>query len=264
MVDIHHHLLPGLDDGATDFEASLAMARMAAEDGITHVVATPHANHRYPFDRERNEEMIAELRATLAREGVAMTLGTGCDFHLSYDNIRDARQNPHRYTINGLNYLLIELPDHAIPPQLDESFYELRVAGMTLILTHPERNPTLQRNADRLKHWVEQGMLVQVTTSSVVGQMGSTAEKMAHKLLSDRWVHFLATDAHNVTRRPPKMRAAHDAVAAKYGTEYAKAICVDNPLAVFEGRALPPQEPPRNLFEEERPSLLKRLFGSRG
>ena len=264
MVDIHHHLLPGLDDGATDFETSLAMARMAAKDGITHVVATPHANHRYPFDRERNEGMISELRAALAREGVAITLGTGCDFHLSYDNIQDAQQHPHRYTINGLNYLLIELPDHAIPPQLDESFYELRMAGSTLILTHPERNPTLQRNADRLKHWVEQGMLVQVTTSSVVGQMGSTAEKMAHKLLSDRWVNFLATDAHNVTRRPPKMRAAHDAVAAKYGAEYAKAICVDNPLAVFEGRTLPPQEPPRNLFEEERPSLLKRLFGSRG
>ncbi len=189
MVDIHHHLLPGLDDGSTDLETSLAMVRMAAEDGITHIVATPHANTRYAFDRDRNEELIAKLRVELAREGVAMTLGSGCDFHLSYDNIQSARQHPHRYANNGLNYLLIELPDHAIPPQMDDSFYDLRLAGITLILTHPERNPTLQRNPQRLKNWVQQGMLLQVTTSSVVGQMGSTAEKMARPMRSpSAWI----------------------------------------------------------------------------
>jgi protein-tyrosine phosphatase len=263
MVDLHHHLLPGLDDGATDLETSLEMARMAAKDGITHIVATPHANNRYQFDRDRNEEMLAALRETLAREGIQITLGSGCDFHLSYDNIQDARQHPHKYSINGQQYLLIELPDHAIPPQIDDSFYDLRLAGITLILTHPERNPTLQKQPERLKTWVQQGMLLQVTTSSVIGHMGPVAEKMARKLLSDRWVQFLATDAHNLTRRPPKMRAAYDAVSSKYGAAYAQAICVDNPLAVFEGRELPPQEEPRHLFETEaRPSFLKRLFGA--
>jgi protein-tyrosine phosphatase len=238
------------------------MARMAAEDGITHIVATPHANNRYHFDRERNEQLLDTLRERLAREGVKITLGSGCDFHLSYDNIQDARRNPHRYSINAKRYLLIELQDHAIPPQMDDSIYDLRLAGLTPILTHPERNHALQRDPARLKVWVQQGMLVQVTTSSVVGQMGQTAEKMAHKLLSDRWVHFLATDAHNTTRRPPKMRAAHDVVASKYGADYARAICVDNPLAVFEGQSLPAIEELRNLYEMERPSFLQRLFGS--
>ncbi len=263
MVDIHHHLLPGLDDGSTNLETSIAMARMAAEDGITHIVATPHANHRYPFDRAHNDEMLQTLREALVREGISITLGSGCDFHLSYDNIQDARVHPQRYSINRKQYLLIELPDHGIAPQIEDSFYELRLAGITLILTHPERNPTLQNNPERLKLWVQQGMLLQVTTSSVLGQMGTAAEKMAHKLLSDRWVHFLATDAHNLTRRPPKMRAAFDMVSSRYGAAYAQSICVDNPLAAFEGREMPPLEEPRHLFEPEaRPSFLKRLFGA--
>ena len=261
MVDIHHHLLPGLDDGPTDMETSLAMARMAAADGITHIAATPHANSRYRFDPEHNEELLQRMRATLAAEGIAITLGGGCDFHLSYDNIQDARQHPRKYTLNRKDYLLVELPDYSIPLQLDESFYELRLAGMTPILTHPERNPTLQKNSARMVEWVRQGMLVQVTTSSVMGEMGRTAEKMAHQLLADRWVHFLATDAHNLTRRPPQMRAAFNAVAKRYGQAYAQAICVDNPLAAFEGRPLPPQEEPRGLFEEHKPSLWQRLFG---
>lgn len=261
MVDIHHHLLPGLDDGSTDLETSLAMARMAAEDGITHIVATPHANSRYPFKREQNEQLLETMRERLAQEGVSLTLGSGCDFHLSYENIQDARNHPHRYTINANEYLLIELPDHSIPPQMDDSIYDLRLAGLTPILTHPERNPVLQRHPSRLKSWVQQGMLVQVTTSSVVGQMGSTAEKMAHTLLEDRWVHFLATDAHNTKRRPPKMRAAYEFVAKKYGADYAQAICTDNPLAVFEGRPLPVLPEPRNLYSDQRPSFLQRLFG---
>jgi protein-tyrosine phosphatase len=261
MVDIHHHLLPALDDGSTDLDTSLAMARMAAADGITHIAATPHANSRYPFDPVRNEELLQTIRDGLKKEGVAITLGGGCDFHLSYENIQDAREHPRKYTLNGHEYLLIELPDFSIPHQLDESFYELRLSGMTPILTHPERNPTLQNNPARLREWVQQGMLIQVTTSSVLGHMGKTAERMAHRLLADRWVHFLATDAHNVKHRPPKMREACDMVANKYGEEYAQRICTENPLAVFEGRPLPPQEEPLRLFETKKPSFFARLFG---
>jgi protein-tyrosine phosphatase len=261
MVDIHHHLLPGLDDGSTDLDTSLAMARMAAADGITHITATPHANSRYPFDPVRNEELLQSVRDGLAKEGTSITLGGGCDFHLSYDNIQDAREHPRKYTLNGHEYLLIELPDFSIPRQIDESFYDLRLAGMTPILTHPERNPTLQAKPERLKEWVQQGMLVQVTTSSVLGHMGKTAERFAHRLLADRWVNFLATDAHNTKHRPPKMREACEMVANKYGAEYAQRICTENPLAVFEGRPLPPQEEPRRLFETTKPSFFAKLFG---
>jgi protein-tyrosine phosphatase len=261
MVDIHHHLLPGLDDGSTDLETSLAMARMAAEDGITHIVATPHSNGSYRYDPVQNQALLQTLREALAAENIPMTLGVGCDFHLSYDNIQGARTDPHSYTINGTDYLLIELPDFAIPPKMEESFYDLRLAGTHLILTHPERNPVLQKNPKRLAEWVQQGMLIQVTTSSVLGHMGPVAEKMAHKLLAERSVHFLATDAHNTGRRPPKMRAAYDLVAKKYGTEYANLICRENPLAVFEGHSLPTQLEAEHVYEEPKRSFFQRLLG---
>ena len=257
MVDLHHHLLPGLDDGAPDLATTLKMARMAVEDGITHVVCTPHANSRYPFDPERNQGLLKEVRQVVADAGLRLILGSGCDFHLSYDNVRDALQNPRRYTVNGGEYLLVELPDYALPPTLEETFYSLRVAGMTPILTHPERNPTLQQDDARLKNWIRDGMLIQVTASSVTGLMGRMAQKMAERMLADRWVHFLATDAHNISTRAPKMREARDHIAARHGEQYAQKLCTENPQAVFDNRQLPPQDPAQKIFESAEEELLE-------
>jgi len=267
MVDLHHHLLPSLDDGSPDLDTSIAMARMAANDGITHVVCTPHASSHWTFDPAVNAERIAELRSALAAESIPLILGSGCDFHLSFDNIQDAHAHPTRYTINQKNYLLVELPDFAIARGMGETIYELQLAGMTPILTHPERNPTLQREPDQLTDWLRNGLLVQVTTGSVLGNMGKEAERMAHQLLANRWVHFLATDAHNTTSRPPFMREAHDYVAKKHGAEYARLLCTTNPTAAFHGNSLPEQVPPLNLFDDTDDDLdlpwWKRLFKSR-
>lgn len=259
-----------MDDGATDLATSVKMARMAAEDGITHVVCTPHANSHYRFDPERISAALTELRAAIAEAGIRLFLGGGCDFHLSYDNVRDALANPHRYTVNGGEYLLIELPDYALPPTLEETFYSLRLGGMTPILTHPERNPSLQQDASRLAAWIRDGMLTQVTAASVTGLMGRKAQKLAERLLADRWVHFIATDAHNLGTRPPKMRDAQDQIAARFGEQYAQRLCTENPQAVFDNRRLPPQDPPQKIFEgpeddgvmdDEKPrGLLGRIF----
>ena len=259
MVDLHHHLLPGLDDGSPDLETSVAMARIAAEDGITHVVATPHANNVYTFDPAEIAKRVDALRSALAAQAVPLKISSGCDFHLSYDNMPDAIANPKKYTLNGGDYLLVELPDYGLSPHLDEAFYELGLAGMRPILTHPERNPTLQRDPKRLADWMRIGLLTQITTSSVLGQMGKHAEKMAHRMLSDRWVHFLATDAHNTKSRPPRMRAAHDLVAKKYGVAYADRLCTGNPMAVYEGKPLPQQDEPLHLYEDD-PRLSRRWW----
>jgi protein-tyrosine phosphatase len=260
MVDIHHHLLPGLDDGAKSFEMSVAMARLAADDGITHVVCTPHANGTYAFDPAVNAAKTEELRVRLAAERIPVTLGRGCDFHLSYDNVRNAQADPARYSINGLGYLLVEVPDFGLPPALTETFYELQLAGLTPILTHPERNPTLLVEPERMREWLRGGVMVQVTADSLTGHKGKAAMRMAHDLLEKRWVHFLATDAHNTTSRPPRMRDAHDLVANKYGSSYARSLCVTNPLAVFTGKPFELEEEPRGLYEEPRtPSWWERV-----
>lgn len=250
MVDLHHHLLPAFDDGASDLRTSIHMARLAAEDGITHVVCTPHANARYTYDPVAVHHAFEALRNALSEAEIRLILGLGCDFHLSYDNIQDALENPRRYTINQSEYLLVELPDYGLPPTLEETFYSLRLAGMTPILTHPERNPSLQQDISRLEGWIRDGLLTQITAGSVMGRMGRKAEKLSHRLLADRWVHFVATDAHNTSSRAPQMRDACDLIASRYGDAYAQRLCTENPQAVFDGRQLPAQEPPLHLFRE--------------
>ena len=250
MVDIHHHLLPGLDDGSNSMENSVEMARLAAADGITHIVCTPHANGQYAFDPTINARRTDELRARLAEKNIPVTLGSGCDFHLSFDNVRQAQTDPGRFSINGLGYLLVEVPDYGLPPAITETFYELQLAGLTPILTHPERNPTLQTEPGRMIDWLKGGVLIQVTADSLTGHKGRHAQRMAHELLEKRWVHFLATDAHNTTSRPPRMREAHNLVASKFGASYAHALCVVNPLAVFLGKPFEVEEEPRGIFDE--------------
>jgi protein-tyrosine phosphatase len=250
MVDIHHHLLPGLDDGSNSFETSVEMATLAVADGITHVVCSPHANSNYAFDPAVNAAKTEELRARLFDRKIPLTLGSGCDFHLSFDNVSQAREDPARFSINGLGYLLVEVPDYGIPPALTETFYELQLAGLTPILTHPERNQTLQKDPDRLKDWLRGGVLIQVTADSLTGHKGKHAQRMAHDLLEKRWVHFLASDAHNTTSRPPRMRDAHNLVASQYGASYAHALCLTNPLAAFLGKQFEVAEEPRGLFDE--------------
>jgi protein-tyrosine phosphatase len=262
MIDIHHHLLWSLDDGASSVETSVEMARIAAEDGITHVVCTPHANGQYLYEPKVVTEKIAELQRILNDEKIELKLGKGCDFHMSYENIQDAKQDPMRYSINGHGYLLVEVPDYGLPRGLTEIFYQLQLVGLTPILTHPERNPTLQADEPRIVEWLQRGVLIQVTAGSVLGRMGKQAERMAHDLLAKRWVHFLATDAHNTSSRPPKMREAFEMVTKKYGSEYARSLCISNPLAVFAGNPMPLQAEPLNLYEDfKEKSWWQRLTG---
>ncbi len=253
MVDIHHHLLWGLDDGPKDLDTSVAMARASAADGVTHVVCTPHANGKFNYDADVNKAKVIELQSRLADEDIPLTVGLGCDFHLSYDNIQDAKADPSRFSVNGLGYLMVELPDYALPAQLGETFYELQLAGLIPVLTHPERNPTLQKDQSRLAEWMRGGMLVQLTGDSVTGKMGRTAEKLSHDLLSKRWVHFLATDAHDVARRPPRLSEARDLVAKRYGRDYAESLVTTNPTAVYNGKPFEPLEDATNLYEEFKP-----------
>ena len=251
-----------MDDGARDFETSVAMAKASALDGVTHVVCTPHANSQFLYDRDACARKVVELERRLDADGVSLKLGLGCDFHLSYDNVMDAKKNPARYSVNELNYLMVEIPDYGVPPGLIETFYELRLVGLTPVLTHPERNPTLQADSRRLAEWMRAGLLVQVTGDSVTGRMGRSAQRMAHAMLARRWVHFLATDAHGMKSRPPRLSQARDLVAKKYGAAYAEQLSVTNPRAVFEGKAVEPFEEPLEPAEADQdPPWWKRLLG---
>lgn len=238
------------------------MAQMASEEGITHVVATSHASSHWTFQPDAVAAKAAELRTLLAASGIQLTIGTGCDFHINYDNLADIRLTPRKYSINAGDYLLIELPDYALPINLPDTLYELQLLGLIPILTHPERNPTLLADPNRMIEWLRRGMLVQVTSASILGRFGKKAEQMSHRLLADDWVHFIATDAHNVTSRPPQIRESYELIARKYGKANAKRLCIDNPLAAFESRPLGEQPEPRHVFDayEDNRSWFQKMF----
>ena len=236
MVDIHCHILPGLDDGPKSLDTSLEMAEMAVADGITHVVATPHANSQYKFIPEMIQSRRDEIQARL---GDRLLFATGCDFHLSYENLQDIHQNPAKYTLNQKTYVLIEFADFALPPSIDQTLHHLQLAGLQPIITHPERNPLIRAQPDRLLRWVRQGCYAQVTGQSLLGRFGSSARHAVENWLDQGAVHFVASDAHNVTSRPMKLKEAREQVAERTGEQVADALFRANPLAAFEGRPLP-------------------------
>lgn len=236
MVDIHSHILPEVDDGPKSWEVSVAMCRAAAADGITHMVATPHANDRYSYDREYLQGLVMHLQ-TLVGERPKISLG--CDFHLSYDNMQDVLANPARYAIEGSHYLLVELSNYSVPTQTTDCFLKLGDCGITAVITHPERNPILRESPQRVVEWAEQGCVIQMTASALTGFWGERTRRAARWLLERQAVHVLATDAHDLEKRPPVLSVARDAAAEICGEEIAEALVEGNPRAIVEGQPLP-------------------------
>jgi protein-tyrosine phosphatase len=242
VIDIHCHLLPEVDDGPKSWDVAVEMCRMAAADGITHAVATPHANDRYAYDRAYLSGLLGQLRDQL-REKLDPTrqfqLSLGCDFHLSFENLERVLEQPHSYTIGETNYLLIELSNFSVPTRLEDCFTRLGDRGLTPILTHPERNPILQQTPQRVLEWAEQGCLMQVTASALTGFWGERPEIVARWLLDRSAVHVLASDAHDTKRRIPNLSAARALAEKIVGAEYAEALVEGNPGAIVKGMPIP-------------------------
>ena len=233
MVDLHCHILPGVDDGAKSWEMTLEMCRIAYADGIRHIIATPHANGRYVYERSRHSESIALLRETVP----FMQFSLGCDLHLSHENIQEALKHPERYAIDGTPYLLVEFSDFQTPHQMTESLFRLHSAGFHTIVTHPERNPIMDEFPDLPERLFDMGSVLQITAGALCGFWGKRPKKTSEALLKKGLVSFIATDAHDPKHRVPVLSPARRAAAKIVGPAEAEFLVQGNPCAVISNQS---------------------------
>ncbi len=235
MVDIHSHVLPGLDDGARTMDESLEMLRLAADSGTTDIVATPHANSQFAFDEVTLQNVYREIANASSS---FIRLHIGCDFHLSYENLVQAIQHPTKFTINASRYLMVELPDIVSLGTVRTGLRQLLNARIVPIITHPERNESVSGNLHELQAWRGSGCLLQITGHSLLGRFGPAAQSAAEQLFAAGMVDFVASDAHDLVDRPTDLSAAYELIRSRYGEQAADKVLVENPTLVIWGEAV--------------------------
>ncbi|HEX4142111.1 MAG TPA: CpsB/CapC family capsule biosynthesis tyrosine phosphatase [Pirellulales bacterium] len=236
FVDIHCHLLPGIDDGAKNWDDSLAMARMAVADGIETIVCTPHQLGGFSQNRGGAiRALTEELSQRLAEHEIPLTVLPGADVRIESGMIALVRQGEVLSLADHRRHILLELP-HELYFPLDRLLLELSAAGMVGILSHPERNAGIMSNPAIVGSLVDAGCLMQITAGSLLGAFGPQSQSVAERLASDGLVHFVSTDAHGLKSRRPRLAAAHGRMTELVGSVLADQCCRDNPAAVAAGR----------------------------
>ena len=232
MIDCHCHILPGIDDGASDIEESVAMAKIAFADGISRIVATPHVSDARisPGDIIKRVE---ELNRHLIESQVPVRIYPAAEVSISLDLLLFAK-----YTVNHTKYVLVELPPDFFPPFTPNLMSWLLNEGLHPIIAHPERNTSIVGNPDRLFELLNDGILVQITAGSLTGEFGVDSQICAERLLDSGNVHIIASDAHSSDFRQPILSKGVEAAAKRIGAEHAKRLAIDNPAAILEGRAV--------------------------
>lgn len=240
MIDLHCHLLPGIDDGPKDLSTSLEMARIAVADGITTTFCTPHI---YPGLYENTapdiRQRVASLQLILQNQNIPLKLSFGADVHLVpglLDGIRGGRVP----TLGDSRYLLLEPSHHVCPPRFCESVFELIGAGYVPVITHPERLTWAHDHMDDFFALARSGAWMQVTAGALTGKFGARVQRLAERFVGDGWTAVLATDAHTTNRRAPLMREAFQRASELVGADEATRMVAGRPQLIVLNK--PPNE----------------------
>jgi protein-tyrosine phosphatase len=230
VIDLHSHILPGLDDGARTLEESREIARAAVAEGVTAIAATPHVRGDYPTRAARMEFGVAELRRDLAAERIELELLHGAEIEIARLWEIPPEELARLTLAHSNRYVLLEMPYRGWPRSLSAAVPLLRARGLTPLLAHPERNPEVQDRPDR------DGVLIQITSASLDGRLGRTPQATSHRLIELGLVHVLASDSHGPHVRDVGMAAA---VAQLGDPQLARYLTLDAPAAIVAGEPLP-------------------------
>lgn len=239
MIDLHCHLVPGIDDGPATLEESLAMARLAVADGITLARTTPHIHvGRYDNDLASIAAGVAALRAALAAESIALELSFAAEVRLDYEILPmiEADRVPFLGALDGYRILLLEFPHNQVPVGADQFVAWLLARKIRPMIAHPERNKDVLRDLRRIEPFVRMGCLLQLTADAITGEFGPQCAARARELLERGWVTVLASDAHDTSSRPPRMAAGRDAAARIIGKAEADRLTQGAPRRILDGR----------------------------
>lgn len=253
MIDLHCHILPCVDDGAKDLNESIEMAKVAAEEGITKIIATPHYKKKeYENPKEKILQNVESLNRELSQHNIPITILPGQEPRIDGDILDDLTKGEIVTLANGGRYLFIELPSGHVPRYTEQLLFDIQLNGITPVIVHPERNAELLENPDILYKLVRNGACTQVTASSVTGHFGKKIKKFSKQLVECNLTHFLASDAHNQSTRPFRMREAYAELIKDYGVgvEY---FFKENAELLVEGKTIIKDTPER--------IKQKKLFG---
>jgi protein-tyrosine phosphatase len=238
MIDLHCHLLPGIDDGPETLGEALEMARIAVADGIREAFVTPHIHvGRWDNERAGIAAAVATHRKELAIAGIQLVLGFAAEVRLDYDVMAliEQEQVPFFGTLDGFKVMLLEMPHERVPVGSDKFVAWLLNQGIRPMIAHPERNKDIMRDPSRLKPFVDAGCLVQVTADAVAGEFGPACEARAIEFLERGWVSVMASDAHDVTSRPPRLRPGLAVARRILGAEAAQMLVEGTPRRIVHG-----------------------------
>ena len=241
MIDIHCHILPGIDDGPKTMEDSLNMARKAIDSGITTIVATPHLNRNYDNTRSVILEKVEQLNGRLKEEEIPLTVLPGQEIAIYGDIIDDIKRGIIQ-PLCGTQYVFIELPPNAVPMFAEKLIYDLQINQIIPIIVHPERNTQIVKQPELLYKLVKNGALTQITASSLLRGFGKETTKLAEKLIEANLVHFIASDAHNVGSRGFKLAEAYDRIDEAFGTDYTY-LFIENAELLIRGQVVQKIQP---------------------
>lgn len=251
MIDIHCHILPGVDDGAEDDQVSLAMARQAVTEGITQIVATPHHRNRtWDNSKVTIEKNVTHLNALFMNNQVPLQVLPGQEPRIFGEMADESVLNEELMTVNNTHkYLLVEFPTHHLPHYAPQLFYDLQVKGITPVIVHPERNQPIIDHPSLLYTIIANGALSQITAASLIGKHGKKTQKLCLNFIENNLTHLIASDAHNLTTRPFYMKEAFDAVKKSFGYPI-DSIFQENAARLIKGELINP-EPPIEIKERK-------------